>query len=398
MLSLLRRRPAFRRFWLAELISQLGDWLSYVAVSLLALSEGPGEGALAVALVLVAHALPSALVAPWTGVLADRFDRRTLLTVSHGVSAVLTVGMLVGALTGQLVVVELLLVLRAFASALAQPARTAVTARLVEPEELVTANALEAATWSAMFALGMALGGLLASIGVDVALTLDAVTFVVAGALTLTLPSMRAGSRGGGSLGQAVALVRARPELLDAVLKKVPLSLAGGAAWVVLNLWSVEVAFAGTAALTLALVQGVKGLGTGVGPVLHGRRLRGLEALGFLGMGLFLVTDEPLVLVAASFGWGVGVGANWVSGQVALQTRASDETLGRLASLDVLLFTGAQSLAALAVGVLIEVGVAPGVAAAPFLVAALGLRAAASRAWRRRPAGRTPGTAGSWSA
>ncbi|MCP4809819.1 MAG: MFS transporter [Proteobacteria bacterium] len=397
MLSLLRRRPAFRRFWLAELISQLGDWLSYVAVSLLALSEGPGEGALAVALVLAAHALPGALVAPWSGVLADRFDRRALLTVSHGVSAVLTVGMLAVAVDGQLVV-ELLLVLRAFASALAQPARTAVTARLVEPEELITANALEAATWSAMFALGMALGGLLASIGVDVALSLDAVTFVVAGALTLTLPSMRAGSRRGGSLGEAVALVRTRPELLDAVLKKVPLSLAGGAAWVVLNLWSVEVAFAGTAALTLALLQGVKGLGTGVGPVLHGRRLRGLEALGYLGMGLFLVTGQPLVLVAASFGWGVGVGANWVDGQVALQTRASDETLGRLASLDVLLFTGAQSLAALSVGALIEVGVAPGVAAAPFLVAALGLRAAASRAWRRRPAGRTPGTAGSWSA
>ena len=31
-LDLLRRRPAFRTLWLAELVSQLGDWLSYVAV------------------------------------------------------------------------------------------------------------------------------------------------------------------------------------------------------------------------------------------------------------------------------------------------------------------------------------------------------------------------------
>ena len=48
MLSLLRR-PQLRRLWLGEAISLLGDWLSYVALSVVALEQGQGAMALAVA-------------------------------------------------------------------------------------------------------------------------------------------------------------------------------------------------------------------------------------------------------------------------------------------------------------------------------------------------------------
>ena len=68
-LELLRRRPAFRRLWLAQLISQTGDWLGLVAVSVVA-GETGGQtgGALALAAVLAAHLLPNALLSPWAGV------------------------------------------------------------------------------------------------------------------------------------------------------------------------------------------------------------------------------------------------------------------------------------------------------------------------------------------
>ena len=75
-MDLIKRRPAFRLLWLGELVSQLGDWLSYVAISLVAMTHGPGQGALALGLVLAAHSLPHAVLAPFTGPLADRFDRR----------------------------------------------------------------------------------------------------------------------------------------------------------------------------------------------------------------------------------------------------------------------------------------------------------------------------------
>ena len=61
---------------MSNVISQIGDWLSHIAVALISIQQG--GGALAVALVLVAHALPTALMSPITGPLADRFDRKLI--------------------------------------------------------------------------------------------------------------------------------------------------------------------------------------------------------------------------------------------------------------------------------------------------------------------------------
>src|SRR5205823_2450338 len=50
----IRRNAAFRRLWAAGAVSLVGDWLSFVAVAILALSSG--GGAFALALVFAAHA------------------------------------------------------------------------------------------------------------------------------------------------------------------------------------------------------------------------------------------------------------------------------------------------------------------------------------------------------
>ncbi len=84
--SVLRRHPAFFRLWIAECISLVGDWFSVVAISVLAATRGGGEGALAVATTLAAYELPMAAVRPIAGVLADRFDRRSLLIAVHNPS------------------------------------------------------------------------------------------------------------------------------------------------------------------------------------------------------------------------------------------------------------------------------------------------------------------------
>ena len=67
------RHRGFRRLWASQAISLFGDWLSFIAISLLALHKG--DGAIALAMVLAAHTLPSALAQPLAGVLSDRFDR-----------------------------------------------------------------------------------------------------------------------------------------------------------------------------------------------------------------------------------------------------------------------------------------------------------------------------------
>src|SRR5256886_4713230 len=71
---------SFSRLWRAMLVSSLGDWVGFVAVAaLVARLGGSRLGGLAVAGVMLARLLPSVLFGPFAGVLADRFDRRTLM-------------------------------------------------------------------------------------------------------------------------------------------------------------------------------------------------------------------------------------------------------------------------------------------------------------------------------
>lgn len=67
----------FLRFWLAGVISQLGNWFNYIAIFVL-LNELTGSGA-AVSWFLIAKFMPTAILAPVSGVIADRFSRRKIM-------------------------------------------------------------------------------------------------------------------------------------------------------------------------------------------------------------------------------------------------------------------------------------------------------------------------------
>src|SRR5262245_20066353 len=76
-LELLRRNPNFRRLWLGQVVSQLGDWLDYVALLTLLL-ELTGSGTV-VAGMLTARFLPTFFMGPVAGVVVDRLDRKRVM-------------------------------------------------------------------------------------------------------------------------------------------------------------------------------------------------------------------------------------------------------------------------------------------------------------------------------
>lgn len=367
MLALLRRRPALRLLWGAEVVSMLGDWLSLVAVASVAVTRG--EGALSIAGVLVAHALPKALLTPIAGPVADRFDRRAILAATYLAQAALTVAMLGAALEGSVLALTLLVWARASAGAFAEPARTAAIEGVVAKDELLTANALDAATWSVMFSFGMALGGLLSALSPALALGIDAVTFVLAAGLVLRLAPLPA-PRADAPLvpwrayREALEVARGRPEVLRAVTAKAPVALAGGAGWVLMNLVSSRLLVLGSAAVTFGLLQAIRGIGTGVGPALIARVGGDPARQPSLWVGAQLLVLATVALLALPLGlgaalavvfvWGVGTGGNWVLASSELQRRAPREVLGRLSAVDVLLHTGAMSLGALLLGGLVD--------------------------------------------
>lgn len=353
-LSLLQRRPHYRRFWLANLTSQLGDWLTYVAVSVLALETG--TGAIAVAMVLLAHQLPQALLSPYAGAIADRFDRKKVMLFSATSQAILTAAMAVAAVFGALLMVQLLLTLRMAMVAFFDTAENASVPRLVDRDELELANSFSAGTWSVMFALGVALGGVLvAMVGPIAAIAIDAGTFMLSAFLLAGLPPIppehdrhSAGKARGlaGELLDAWRFAEARPAILTALFAKSPVAFAGGAAWIYLVESSTHWALLGAGAITLGALHAVRGIGTGVGPVIalmmeskkqNTGLILGASALA-VAAGIFLLSlsNGPGLALLAVLIWGMGSGANWVKSTSVLQKLSPDGFRGRLAAIDLL--------------------------------------------------------------
>src|SRR5712691_3860826 len=97
-------RP-FRRLWIATSLSSLGDWLSLLALTALAASltgkqAGSGEANLAVSGVWVTSLLPSLLLGPLAGAVADKFDRRINLIIGDVLRAVLYLSIPLNLVTG----------------------------------------------------------------------------------------------------------------------------------------------------------------------------------------------------------------------------------------------------------------------------------------------------------
>ena len=86
--------PAFRKLWWNLSLSSLGDWLGLLATTALAkqfAGNSYSKANIAIAGVFIMRLLPSVLIGPFAGVIADRFDRRRLMYVGDTVRGLLTI-------------------------------------------------------------------------------------------------------------------------------------------------------------------------------------------------------------------------------------------------------------------------------------------------------------------
>jgi MFS family permease len=182
-LALLRHHRQFRALWGAVALSYIGSGAANTALTLY-VQQTRGTGT-AVAAFLVASNLPR-LLGPLAGGIADRVDLRTLLVGCDVGQAILY------ALVATLPSFGLLIALTALATVLQTsygPARTAIVPNLVEPEELIPANALFGLATNLYVAVGPLVGGILfAAIGPGAALLVNAVTFLGSALLTRAVP------------------------------------------------------------------------------------------------------------------------------------------------------------------------------------------------------------------
>ena len=154
----LLKLAGFRNLWIGQLISQFGDVLHRL-IFLWMVLEITGSTA-AVGIVGAFEALPFALLSVPAGVAADRYDRRRIMLMTDIVSAILVfafAGLMLYNPKPALWIISLFAFLLGSVSVFAAPARNASIPRLVPPEMLVDANALNSATQNAMPLAGNAL-------------------------------------------------------------------------------------------------------------------------------------------------------------------------------------------------------------------------------------------------
>jgi MFS family permease len=164
-------------------LSALGDWLALVPLALF-LQETTGSG-VTIALLYLAFWAPSVILAGPAGLLADRYDpRRVLLLVSLAQATTAVVL----AFAGGTAVILLLAALLGVGFAVGQPAEFALVPRVAGEARIAVANArVETARYTG-FAVGPLIGGVLAAAGgLEIAMIVNAVTFLVVGGAAIVV-------------------------------------------------------------------------------------------------------------------------------------------------------------------------------------------------------------------
>lgn len=342
-LGWLMRDRSFRALFAAHVVSNLGDWLAFLALFSMAALEWR-TGVLGVSFLAISFALPMLLVAPVAGVFVDRWDLRRVLVLADllraGLVLLMTVAPGVPALCG-------LLFLQQSISSFFNPAQGAALPRLVPRQHLLAANALNVQGAHLTRVLGPGLAGLLvAALGARGCFYADAASFALSAVLLATLPSLPSAHRPGrrardvwGDLREAVHFLWGARRLRRAVAMVSLTMMSLGAFMALVAVYARDQLGAGSRSMGI-LVSSI-GLGTiaGAGIVLHtGRRwgktpsmLAGMLLLGPAMAGLAR-SDEVLPALACAVLLGAAAGAVLVPAQALVQEETPHALMGRVQS------------------------------------------------------------------
>jgi len=169
----------YRLYFAGQAVSLSGNWMQILALSWLVL-QLTGSGT-ALGLVVALQFLPILLFGAWGGVIADRYNKRTLLYLTQAAFAVLalTLGILVATNLVQLWMVYLIAVAIGLVNAVDNPARQTFVVEMVQKEQLPNAVTLNATQLNAARIVGPAIAGLLiATIGIAWCFIINGISFI----------------------------------------------------------------------------------------------------------------------------------------------------------------------------------------------------------------------------
>jgi MFS family permease len=359
---LLRGNRNFRRLWLAQIVSEIGDWFYTLSIYTLLLQLTGHASSVALALVL--QVLPQTFIGPTAGVVNDRLRRKHVMIAADLVRVVVVLAMLLVRSESTVWLVYPLLLAETLMAAFFEPARNAVIPNIARKGEVLIANTLSSATWSVNLLIGASVGGVVAAFfGRDAVFILNALSFLASAILIAGMRFAEPHAEAAPPLHprdlvdfspvlEGIRYVRSHRTLLPAVFAKAG-ELMIGPSWVIFTVmgahefavhWhNVDAARGGM--LGMSILLGGRGLGALVGPLIAarwaGRSDRRLQLgilFGYLtvaaGYGILGSCRTVWLASACALLAHAGGSTVWVFSTTLLQLHTDDRFRGRVFSAD----------------------------------------------------------------
>jgi MFS family permease len=374
-LAALRYRD-FRLLWIGQLISVAGSQMRTVAINWqvfeLARTSGVIDPALALGLIGLSRVIALVLIAPISGMFADRLDRRKVLIGSSIVglicSAILATLSWIG--TPSIWVIYAMVTGASIANAFDMPARQALIPSLVPPARLPNALSLNVIAWQCATVVGPSVAGILiAWRGVAPVYTIDAISFLgIISALLLmrtTPPPAPATKRPG--LNEALEGLRfvLRHRLIASTMVLDFFATLFGAATTLMPIFAVQVLNVG--ALELGWLYSSQAAGAMLAAIVlsaitiphQGKVLLVAVALFGVCISIFGLSNSLLISMLALAGAGASDTVSMVIRGSMRQLLTPNELRGRMTAVNMVFFAGGPQLGEFQAGLLASLITAP---------------------------------------
>jgi MFS family permease len=394
--ALIRHRT-FGPYFFGNALSASGTWFQNLAAALLIYRQT--HSSLLLGVLNFSQFIPILVLAPWTGGVADRWNRRALLLVSQTVAVVLAGGL--GLLAHWDLAPPAVVIADAVAlgivSAFSAPAQQALMASLVDDRDLPTAVALNSMTFNLARAIGPATAALAVEyLGIPAAFGLNAVSYLVfVAALLLIGPqAQQLADRSVGSIRASVELLRRRPQLVVFLVIVAAVGFASDPVNTLAPAWAHAFGRKDTVAgyVIGAFGAGAVTAGFVVAGRVGGSRRRMFSTLLLLGGGIvgFALTPWLPLALPVLFVAGLGYLSSNTHATSRLQLGVEPWERGRIMALWSVAFLGLRPFASIVDG---AIAGALGVRAAGVLLALPALACAVWMAVRARTRGWGPAPA-----
>ncbi|HET6950525.1 MAG TPA: MFS transporter [Acidimicrobiales bacterium] len=355
------RHRNFRLFFAGQLVSQVGNWLTLVAQTLLVLKLT--DSGIALGVLAAAQFGPILLLGPWAGLVADRSDKRRLLLVVQTLAMVQSFVLAALAFSGEPPVGAIygVAVFGGVTMAFDNPTRRSFVTEMVPEAEINNAVSLNSALMTSSRVVGPALAGLLIStVGYGWAFLADGLSYlaVLAGLWLMRTEELRPAPvtpRARGQVREGLRYVRNRPELFVPMVMMAVIGTLSYNFATVFPLFVTRDLHAGDTVFTVLF--STVSMGSVVGALITARRndtgIRrvSVAALGY-GVTMAAMAVTPTVPLAVVVGVVLGF---WsisflVASTAIVQIKAAPEMRGRVLALQAMLFLGSTPVGGPIVG------------------------------------------------